>query len=93
MILKIKNLKNIEYQRLLLFIFFLTPTIIFFSKFISDLFLSLIALSSVYFIINLKKYKDLKLILFFLIFILYVCVNSVIQELDLRLFLKKYSIS
>lgn len=90
MILKIKNLKNIEYQRLLLFIFFLTPTIIFFSKFISDLFLSLIALSSVYFIINLKKYKDLKLILFFLIFILYVCVNSVIQELDLRLFLKSF---
>ena len=78
MILKIKNFRNIDYQKLLLFIFFLTPTIIFFSKFISDFFISLIALSSIYFIINLKRYKNLKLISFFLIFILYVCINSVI---------------
>ena len=90
MILKIKNFKNINYQKLLLFIFFLTPTIIFFSKFISDLFISLIALSSIYFIINLKRYKDLKLISFFLIFILYVCINSVIQEQDVKLFFKSF---
>jgi len=90
MILKIKNFKNINYKKLLLFIFFLTPTIIFFSKFISDLFISLIALSSIYFIINLKRYKDLKLISFFLIFILYVCINSVIQEQDVKLFFKSF---
>jgi O-antigen ligase len=90
MILKIKIFKNIDYQKLLLFIFFLTPTIIFFSKFISDLFISLIALSSIYFIINLKRYKDLKLISFFLIFILYVCINSVIQEQDVKLFFKSF---
>ena len=90
MILKIKNFKYIDYQKLLLFIFFLTPTIIFFSKFISDFFISLIALSSIYFIINLRRYKDLKLISFFLIFILYVCLNSVIQELDIKLFLKSF---
>jgi len=90
MILKIKNFKNINYKKLLLFIFFLTPTIIFFSKFISDLFISLIALSSIYFIINQKRYKDLKFISFFLIFILYVCINSVIQEQDLKLFLKSF---
>ena len=90
MILKIKNFRNINYQKLLLFIFFLTPTIIFFSKFVSDFFISLIALSSIYFIINLRKYKDLRLIFFFLIFILYVCLNSVIQELDVKLFLKSF---
>jgi len=90
MILKIKNFRNIDYQKLLLFIFFLTPTIIFFSKFISDFFISLIALSSIYFIINLRRYKDLKLISFFLIFILYVCLNSIIQELDVKLFLKSF---
>jgi len=90
MILKIKIFKNIDYQKLLLFIFFLTPTIIFFSKFISDLFISLIALSSIYFIINLKRYKNLKLISFFLIFILYVCINSAIQEQDVKLFFKSF---
>ena len=85
-----KNFYNFNYQKILLLLFFLTPSIIFISKFAADLFLSIISISSIFLIIKHQKFREIKLVLPFFIFIFYVTLNSLIQQLDLKLFLKSF---
>ncbi len=80
-----KKLKNF-----FLYLFILTPIIIFFSKFLADLFLSLVA---IYTLLDLTKNKNFFILnnfLFFFIFIFYISLNLLINNFNLLLFAKSF---
>lgn len=85
-----KDINNFNFQKILLFLFFFTPSIIFISKFVADLFLSVVSIGSIFLIVKHKRFKEVELVLPFFLFIFYITLNSLIQQLDLKLFLKAF---
>jgi len=77
----IRLLKNSSIQNILLYIFAFVPLIIFTSKFLSDLFLTIIAIYVIFSAIYDKS--KIKYLSFFFIFVFYIFLNSLVQVNDL----------
>ncbi len=83
---------NINLQKFFINLFILTPIVIFFSKFLSDLFLTLISLYTLICLIKTNKIDYLKSLIFFFIFIFYISLNLIINNFDFILFLKSLAL-
>lgn len=84
------NFYSKKYQELFLYIFILTPIIIFISKFLADFFLSLISIYVLIFLVKNKKISLLKYFLFFFIFVIYISLNLLIFKPDILLIIKSF---
>ena len=74
-------------QQFFLYIFILTPVVIFFSKFLADFFLSLISIYGLIYLLKNNKFDPFNYFIFFFIFI-FISLNLLIQKPDLVLFIK-----
>ncbi len=84
------NLNNENILNFFLSLFILTPVVIFFSKFVSDLFLSIVSLYTLANILKFKKHEYLKILLFYFIFIFYISINLAINNFNIILLLKSF---
>lgn len=90
------NLRKLQYnfagQNFFIYIFILTPAVIFFSKFLSDLFLSIISVYTIIYILKSNKFYLLNHLFFFFIFLIYISINLILNNFDLVLFLKSIAL-
>ena len=84
------NLNNHNNINFFFSLFILTPVVIFFSKFVSDLFLSIVSLYTLANILNFKRYEYLKILLYFFIFVFYISINLTINNFNILLLLKSF---
>ena len=61
------DINNIRVKNFFTILFLLTPIVIFFSKFLSDFFLSSVATYSFIYLINFKLFNHIKKLIFFLL--------------------------
>ena len=83
---------NVFTQKIFICFFIMTPSIIFFSKFLSDFFLSLIAFYTLAYLIKSKNSEYLKILVFFFVFVFYISFNLVINNFNQILFLKSIAL-
>ena len=86
------NFYNTKFKSFFVLLFLLTPIVIFFSKFLSDLFLTIIAIYTLVFLIKFKKFNYIKNLKYFFIIILYFSINLIINNFDIVLLLKSLSL-
>lgn len=72
--------------------FLLTPIVIFFSKFLSDFFLTAVSIYSLIYLIKFKLFDYIKSLIFFFIILIYFCINLVVNNFDIVLILKSLSL-
>ena len=86
------NLYNVKFKSFFILLFILTPIVIFFSKFLSDLLLTIIAIYTLVYLIKFKKLDYTKYLRYFFIIIIYFFINLIINNFDTFLFLKSLSL-
>ena len=84
------DLYSKKFQIFFLYIFILTPIVVFFSKFLADFFLSIVSIYGFIYLVKNKKFELLKYFLFFFIFIFFISLNLLIQRPDFILFIKSF---
>ena len=86
------DINNIRVKNFFTILFLLTPIVIFFSKFLSDFFLSSVATYSLIYLINFKLFNHIKKLIFFFIIIIYFSLNLILNNFDIVLILKSFSL-
>ena len=84
------NFYSKKSQLFFLYLFILTPVIIFFSKFLADFFLSIVSIYVLVYLFKNQKIEIFKYFLFFFIFIIFISINLLIQKPNILLFIKSF---
>jgi O-antigen ligase len=86
------SINDIKVRNFFTLVFFLTPIVIFFSKFLSDLFLTTVSIYTLIYFIKFKLFSYIKYLIFFFIIIIYFSINLIINNFDIVLIIKSLSL-
>ena len=86
------NINDNRVRTFFVILFLLTPNVIFFSKFLSDFFLTVVSIYSLICLIKLDFFHYIKKLNFFFLIIIYFLLNLIINNFDIVLILKSLSL-
>ena len=86
------NMNDNRVRTFFVILFLLTPNVIFFSKFLSDFFLTVVSIYSLICLIKLDFFHYIKKLNFFFLIIIFFSINLIINNFDIVLILKSLSL-